>query len=339
MVRKSSLPTRRDVAELAGVSETIVSYVMNNNRYVAADKRKRVLEAVEELHYRPNSVARALRGKGSRHILLITDYVENEYFGRLVHEIDTAAYEKGYLLSTLAVRSDEDFTSYIIFRQVDAVIIDATSLQEKYVQKLVDSGIPVVLSMNRDYNTITGNVGRVYSGIENGIMRGVRHLYETGCRHLVHINRVSSLNDSSSHDDLRFRGFCRQMEMLGLPLNEHSFIIGRYSYEQLFNLVLKRLESPEPVDGFVCRNDRMGATVLAALRAVGKRCPEDISVMGFDNSSISEFSYPALSTVQIDRARVAEAAINMIDAMLQGKPCEEIHFDTLFILRDTTRRI
>ena len=169
-------------------------------------------------------------------------------------------------------------------------------------------------------------------------MRGVRHLYDTGCRHLVHINRVSSLNDSSSYDDLRFRGFCRQMEMLGLTLNENSFIIGRYTYEELFDLVLRRLQSPEPVDGFVCRNDRMGATVLAALRAVGKRCPEDVSVMGFDNSSISEFSYPALSTVQIDRARIAKAEIKMIDAMLKGEPYEEPRFDTLFILRDTTRQ-
>ena len=88
-------PTRKDVAELAGVSETIVSYVINNNRYVSAEKRKRVLEAVETLHYRPNSIARALKGKGSSHILLIVDNVANEYFGSLIQEIDAIAYDKG----------------------------------------------------------------------------------------------------------------------------------------------------------------------------------------------------------------------------------------------------
>ena len=83
--------TRHDVAVLANVSETIVSYVINKNRYVAAEKRKRVLEAMERLHYRPNSNARALRGKGSGHILFIVDSIENEYFGRMARAMDAIA--------------------------------------------------------------------------------------------------------------------------------------------------------------------------------------------------------------------------------------------------------
>ena len=93
MTGKNSVPTRKDVAELAGVSETIVSYVINANRYVSADKKKRVLEAVEKLHYRPNSIARALKGKGNSHVLFITDNVANDYFGRLLQELDSVAYD------------------------------------------------------------------------------------------------------------------------------------------------------------------------------------------------------------------------------------------------------
>ena len=79
--KKNLRVTRADVAKYAGVSETIVSYVLNNNRYVAAEKRERVKKAVAELNYHPNVIARALRKKTSRQILLITDIVIDEFFG------------------------------------------------------------------------------------------------------------------------------------------------------------------------------------------------------------------------------------------------------------------
>ena len=99
MGEKKERVTRADVAELAGVSETIVSYVMNNNRYVAKDKRERVEEAVRLLNYRPNNVARALKGKPSNQILFIADHITNEYFASIVNEMDQYAYDAGYLIS------------------------------------------------------------------------------------------------------------------------------------------------------------------------------------------------------------------------------------------------
>ena len=90
--------TRADVAKEAGVSETIVSYVVNNNRYVAKDKRTRVEEAIAKLHYRPNNVARALKGKRSNQLLFIADQITNEYFSRIVSEMDKYAYEAGFLI-------------------------------------------------------------------------------------------------------------------------------------------------------------------------------------------------------------------------------------------------
>ena len=111
MPGRKAAPTRKDVARMADVSETIVSYVLNNNRYVSAEKRRRVLEAVEALRYRPNSIARALKGKGNSHILFIVDNVANEYFGRLIQEIDAVAYDSGYLVSLMGAKNDEEFVS------------------------------------------------------------------------------------------------------------------------------------------------------------------------------------------------------------------------------------
>ena len=96
MERNRERVTRADVAKAAGVSETIVSYVVNNNRYVAKEKRQRVEDAIAALHYRPNNVARALKGKRSNQLLFIADQITNEYFSRIVSEMDKYAYEARY---------------------------------------------------------------------------------------------------------------------------------------------------------------------------------------------------------------------------------------------------
>ncbi len=339
MARKSQAPTRSDVAKLAGVSETVVSYVINNNRYVAADKRSRVLAAVEQLHYRPNSIARALRGKGSGHFLFIADSIDNEYFGRLVRQIDTFAYDKGYMISMMGVRNSSDFVSRILSRQVDAVVISSSTLEEKYVQQLIDAGLPVVLLMTRDYSALSGPAGRIYTGIEFGIMAGVRLLYESGCRHIVHVDRVSASRHFSTRRDLRYRGFCCQMEVLGLPLTEDSFLARCPDHDALFEAVCRRVREGAPVDGFVCRNDQLACTVLSAVQACQKDVPKEICIIGFDNASLCTLVHPALSTIQLDREQIARAAIDMIDGMIHGEQPSERHLVAQMILRGTTREV
>ena len=91
--KKYKQVTRKDVAEEAGVSVTIVSYVINNNRYVDKEKRIKVEEAIKKLHYKPNSIARALKGKKLNHIVFIADQIVTEHFSLLVSELDKHAYD------------------------------------------------------------------------------------------------------------------------------------------------------------------------------------------------------------------------------------------------------
>lgn len=337
MAQQHRVPTRKDVAELAGVSETIVSYVINDNRYVSEDKRRRVLDAVAKLHYRPNSIARALKGKGNSHILFIADNIANEHFGRLVREIDDVAYDKGYLVSLMASRNNSDFINRILARQVDAVIISSASLEDKYIQQLIDAGLPVVLLMTRDYAAITGRAARIYTGIESGIMAAVRLLYDSGCRHLVHVDRVSQSGHFSDRRDRRYRGFCNQMEALGLPLSPDSFISHCRDHDELYDAVCARIQSGVPVDGFVCRNDYLAFTVMSAVKSCGKRVPEDVCIIGNDNASMSTVMYPPLTTLEPDRSQVARAALELIDGMIRGQDPEECYFVTRMIRRATTR--
>ncbi len=160
--------TRYDVAKAAGVSETIVSYVVNNNRYVAKEKRQRVEEAIAALHYRPNNVARALKGKRSNQLLFIADQITNEYFSRIVSEMDKYAYEAGFLISLCANRNTPEFVSQVISRQYDGIIISSISFPMEYVESFGKAGIPVLLFEHRTHGVLPENVATLASGLEPG---------------------------------------------------------------------------------------------------------------------------------------------------------------------------
>lgn len=334
---KKSVVTRKDVALAAGVSETIVSYVINNTRHVAPEKRKRVLEAIEQLHYKPNTIARTLRGKGSSHILFVAGNLSNEYYGSLVEAIDSVAYDSGFLISLMSYQNTPDFVSRILTRQVDAVIISSIAMSVDSIRRLADAGLAVVLLMSRDYPDLhCENISHIYTGIESGIMRAVRLMYDKGRRNLVHVDRISRNGHFSNRQDLRYRGFCNQMEAYGLPLHKSSFITGCTNYEELFDAVKARIRSGIPVDGFVCRNDLLACTVVSAVQSCGFNVPNDISVTGFDDSRMSRVIQPQLTTLAHDQTGIAAAILETIKHMLNGGMPEDHYFQTTLIERSTT---
>lgn len=336
MKQNKSAPTRRDVAERAGVSVTIVSYVLNNNRYVAKEKRDRVLQAVKELHYRPNTVARALKGKKSNHILFIADNISNEHFGKIVEEMDRIAYDKGYLISLLADRNDDEFVAQVNSRQVDGIVISSASFEERYVRQLIDTDIPVVLLLNRKYGLLGGNVGKIDTGLYRGMKECVKFLAGKGRRNLIYIDRVSRSGRFSTMEDLRFCAFCEQMRDSGLELTEERVITSCEDEQALFRAVCGRIRGGLAVDGIVGRNDNMACAAMEAVLACGKRVPQDVSVIGFDNSRMSRYVKPALTSMEIDRPAIARAIITMLDAMIAGESVEDMEFGTKLIEREST---
>lgn len=332
-------PTRNDVAKRAGVSTTIVSYVLNNNRYVAQEKRERVLAAVRELHYRPNTVARALKGKKSNHILFIADDISNEHFGKIVEEMDKIAYDKGYLISLLADRNDAEFVAQVNSRQVDGIVISSVSFDEKYVLDLIHSGVPVVLLMNRNYQLAGQYAGRIYTGLEQGMKNCVKLLLGMGRKNLLYIDRISCHSHFSTQEDLRFHAFCEQIQESRLDFSPERFVSGCKTEKELFETVCKLIHNGLAVDGIVGRNDNMACIAMTAAISCGKQIPHDIAVIGFDNSRMSSYVTPALTSMEIDRPAIARAIITMLDDMISGKAPSVQSFPTKLIERESTVNI
>ncbi len=327
--------TRKDVAEEAGVSVTIVSYVVNNNRYVDSEKRKRVEAAIKKLNYVPNPIARTLKGKSSFHILFIADKIDNEHFGKLVRAMDEYAYDRGYLISLCANRNNDDFIRNIISRRVDGVIINSISFSEDYIQKILDANIPVVLFENKTYESEFQGAGRLYTGLYQGAKKCVIKLYEKGRRNILYIDRISRQSNFSDMSDLRLRGYYNGLGTVGLEYKEENFITGCHTEAEVIEKVSKRLQKGDKIDAILGRNDHLALLSMFACKKAGLKVPEDIAIVGFDNSMASRLSDPALSTIEIDRDGLAKEAIEMLSKLVEDQTAYKSEFKTTLIERDT----
>lgn len=337
MKRRGNTPTRKDVAELAGVSETVVSYVLNNNRYVAKEKRERVLEAVEQLNYHPNNIALALKGKRTNHILFICDNISNEYFGGLVEEMARLATDNGYLISLMGSRNDERFVSQVCSRVFDGIVISSTSFEEKYVLRLINTGTPVVLLMNREYDNVSGRAAKIYTGIHDGVKACVELLYQRGRRHIVYIDRVSKKRHFSTMADWRYNGFVTKMQECGLKVTKDNVIVGYETEDELYQALRAKLKAGLRVDGIVGRNDTLACLAMMAVKDCGLRIPEDIAVLGFDNSRLSRYSSPGLSSVKLDKPAIAKGIMDAFEQMShEGEP-PVLYFKGSIVERGSTK--
>lgn len=334
MDREFQTVTRADVARHAGVSETIVSYVLNNNRYVKKEKRLAVEQAVKELNYRPNNIARALKGKKSNHIIFIADKISNEHFGNIIDEMGKHAYDQGYLISLCGNRNSDEFISQIISRQVDGIVISSVSFSEKYIEQLASVKIPIVLLMNREYKNIPKGVATIDTGLYEGARMAVKNLAEHGRKHILYIDRISGHNNFSSMSDFRYRGYVDQMRELGLELSKESIITGCASETETFDAVQKAVRGGK-VDGVFARNDMIACVAMSAVAQLGLRVPQDISIMGFDNSNLSRFIRPKLSTVEIQRSEIGRLTIAMLSQMIMGEMPDNEKLNTVLIQRES----
>lgn len=328
--------TRADVAKAAGVSETIVSYVVNNNRYVAKDKRERVERAIAELHYCPNNVARALKGKRSNQLLFIADQITNEYFSRIVSEMDKYAYDAGFLISLCANRNTPEFVSQVISRQYDGIIISSTSIPMEYVTHFSNAGIPVLLFEHRKHDNLPERVATLASGLYSGARTGTRHLLDRGRKHIIYIDRISRRGNVSGPTDLRLNGYLDEMRIHGLDAGSHTIIAGCHTEEELARTVIRYIEEHPQADGMMGRNDMVACIAMQAILSVGKRVPEEVGVVGFDNSSISRFCSPRLTTLEMQREEISRTVIEMMLQMINGKIPEHAAFETKLIVREST---
>ena len=290
------------------MSSAVVSYVVNSGpRNVAPETRERVLQAIEELGYRPNASARALKRGVSETIGLIISDITNPYFSEYSHAIEEAAAERGlsviFTNSALAVGPESEVIDKMILRGVDGLLL-ASTLDEPDLDVARAAGIPVVLL---DRSRPVGGHASVGSNFREASRIGVEHLIGHGHRR---IGLVTGYTGGSTTED-REDGW--RDALLAAGLTPGPVIRSHFTSEGGFEAGTRMLEAAERPTAVYVLSDQQSIGFLNALHQAGLQLPDDMAVASFDGTTESRFSWPPLTVMRQPVREMAHAAVDLLD--------------------------
>ncbi len=309
--------TIHDVAQLAGVSPATVSKVLNHAKYVSKDARQRVLEAVEKLNYRPNSIARSLRKNRTATLGLITDDLEGVFTMSMMRGIEDAASAHGFTVflcnSYGDLARERAHLEVLIAKQVDGVILmSGYKVRERAAPALDLGDVPVVYLYQyaREFNAPC----IVPDDLEGGII-GTRHLLSFGRK------RIGLINGPSHYEatHLRLQGYRQALETSGIPFDPALVRVGKWDETSGYHLAHELMALPHPPDGIFCVSDSLAVGALGALRELGYRVPDDVSLVGFDNRHFSAHQRPPLTTVALPLYEMGRLAGEFLVKAIRGE--------------------
>ena len=302
-----------DVAKHAGVSTATVSRYLNNSPLIAKKSAEKVKRSMEALNYQPSFVARSLANHSTSTIAFIIDSTNtetygNDYFLRIQYGMEAALAKQGYYLLIISVSNDKtgehNLRKLVMERRVEGIILPMALAKKSILAMLREAELPFVVigkSQNRDYNWIDLDN-------EMGGRLATQKLLKSGSKRVVFIS--SSLEKSFVCE--RLAGYRAALEQSGLTYEEKLVLLGSLSAEDGAKAVQNILSEQGNVDGIVCTDNAVAFGVVRALQEANRSVPQQIQVITFDNTPISELSTPKLSAVDIDVFQLGRQAANIL---------------------------
>lgn len=300
---------RIDVAQRAGVTPAVVSYVTNNSHPVAPETRRRVLAAIEELGYRPNAVARALATSRTHTVGLIVPNMANPFFAELAYALEGVAFAAGYTVlvgnASEVDRHALDYVGVFADRQVDALIVApisgdaaeivATARRRRIPVVFTDRGIGV-----EGPTVLTDNVG--------GARSAAQHLLQHGRR----VHACITGPDSMAPSVDRARGWSEGLEAAGVTPDPALVEFRPFSAVAGFEATRRLLALSPRLDSLLVASDIQATGALRALHDAGRVPGRDVSVIAYDGTAGAEFTHPRLTTVSQPIGAIAAAIIELL---------------------------
>jgi DNA-binding LacI/PurR family transcriptional regulator len=303
MPTKKGTPTIRDVAAAAGVSVATVSKYMNGTQRFSAPVEARLKDAVVELGYRSNPLARSMITGQTRTIGLVILDIRNPHFTGIVKGANRIALQHDYTLLLVDTEESQERERPLIeslAQRVDGMIV-SSRMPEESVQWLLDLNKPVVL-FGRSGRFPVASVGT--DGYLAGYMLA-NHLVSLGHRRIAYLGFAKS-----RWNDERIRGIKTCLQEAGLPLDVHDVEApSAAAGERACSTLMLGPQRPEAV---ICYNDLIALGFMKEARQLGFQLPQDVSVAGFDNVPYGEYSAPSLTTVDLQSEKTGELAMTKL---------------------------
>lgn len=331
--------TRKDVARLAGVSTTTVSYYINKSGYVSESTQKKISDAIKELDYRPNLIARSLKVKDTKQFVFLCNEIRNPFHAEIAFQVADLARRKGYLTLFCNAIDDNEYIMKICSYQVSGVFIAASKISVDLVNTISRLGIPVVVL--DDSNTINydSNISRIILDFNEVVKQLIDHSIDNGAKDICFISSSKNIDDECR--DGKVVAFKEYIKLKENSINSYSIISDITNAEDSYEMMINKYnDSINNIPNcFICCNDAVSSGVVRALYDIGLRVPEDVIVTGFDNSVNSRISIPSITTVDISINKISELAIDMLIKKQRKEKVTDIKLKSKIIERESTKKM
>lgn len=314
--------TIRDIAKMAKVSHMTVSRALNNDPRIREETKKRILELVDKLNYRPDARARTFVSKKSNLIGLVVSDISNPFYAELARGIEDKAHEEGYNVIFCSTDNKpermETYVHLMMDAGVDAFIFASTRIREPVVEKLIDERFPLVL-VNRRLR------GEAYNYVVLNNIRGAyeitEHLINLGYRRIAIITGTSNMSTGLD----RLKGYQQALKDSRIEFSENYAIQGPFTrgtgYEGTKHLLTMK-NRPEAIFG---GNDYIAMGVIDAVEELGLHIPEDIALVGFDDTEFASNQRIRLTTVSQRKYEMGNLGVQILIDYIERKETDYTH--------------
>jgi len=331
--------TIKDIAKALGLSTSTVSRALRGSYEISAETKKLVLEYAEKLNYRPNPIALSLKEKRSRSIGIIVCEIANNFFSQAINGIESVAYKKGYYV--IISQSHESYerevsnAQYLASRSVDGLLVSLSTetTDLSHLKKLHEKGLPIVFF---DRITEEMQTHKVIANNFNGAYQATEHLLRSGYKRIAHVTISPHLSITKE----RLAGYKAALADNGVPFDESLVKYCKYGgliISETEQAIDTLLELPKKVDAIVAASDKLSTGCLSTLAKRDIKIPDDMALVGFTNSPLTEVFHPSMSSVRQPAFEMGQVAMEMLIQIIESRrPVTE--FETRVLNTELTIR-
>lgn len=327
----------KDVAREAGVSIATVSRVLNDVDVVNEDTKKKVLEAIKKLGYRPNIVARSLKTQRTKTIGILIPDISSQFYPEIVRGTEDVAniYDYNVMLcnSDSDLDKEKEYLRVLKEKMVDGVLYMSSSLEPEILDLINELELATVLIESKDAE---GKLPSVTIDNEAAAYDATKHLIERGNKHIAYIGTSKNANNAWAK---RYLGYESALKESSIEVKEELLYFGDLKSQTGYEAIDKILEKTD-IDAIFCASDEIAMGAINALRGKGISVPEDIDVIGFNDIYTASIFYPKLTTISQPMYDMGSVAMRMLIKLINHKELDQKHFVLPYILveRDSCKK-
>ncbi|MBM7704613.1 LacI family DNA-binding transcriptional regulator [Metabacillus iocasae] len=321
--------TIKDVAKQANVSVATVSRILNNLPGYSEETKQKVVKVIDELGYQPNAIARGLISKKTNTMGVLLPKVSDLFASEILAGIEDVAHEFDH--SVIICKTDKDGTRTMKYlqtlreKQVDGIIIVSEYITKEYYDMLTRMNIPVVLvATQSNYDIPCIKVDDFKASYE-----AVTYLLDKGH---IHIGMISGTRSDKMTTTPRVHGYRQALIDSGLPFTENAVAYGDFGFQSGIECMQQLLSHQKHLTAVFCASDEMAIGALSYLYKQGIKVPEQISLLGYDNTATAQKAIPPLTTIEQPLYKMGRRAF---EVLIKGERKVNLIYPHRIIERDT----